>query len=191
MSPRRCDLQRLLSAPVGSFSWCLHGFVRHLGRVSRPSFSREERGAPRSPPPTLRSSWDRCRPRGGQGRSGGPRAQGADLRALSTLGAVGERPDPVPWMRSPEGGMWRGVRAGHHPRTLVFSTRSEARLQKPHVRAAAQEAACPGVGVWTQFTRDASLAWPSGPTEQGAGRPAAKAGSGSAAGTVARDPVPA
>lgn len=34
------------------------------------------------------------------------------------------------------------------------------------MRAAAQEAECPDVGVWTRFTRDASVAWPSGPSKQ-------------------------
>lgn len=34
------------------------------------------------------------------------------------------------------------------------------------MRVAAQEAECPDVGVWTRFTRDASVAWPSGPSKQ-------------------------
>ena len=167
------------------FSWV----CKALGEgVKTQIFSRGE-GSPQSPP-TLQSSWDRRRPRGGQGRSGGPRAQAADLRALSTLGGCGREARPQPPDEQSSGRDAEGSAHWPSPRTPELSTRSEARPQKPHVRAAAQEASCPGVGVWMQFTRDTSLAWPSGPSEQGAGRPATKAGSGSVAGTVAHDPVP-
>ena len=128
VSPRRCDLRWPLSAPVGCFSWCLHRFVRHLGRVSRPSFSREERETPGAPPPTLWSSWDRRRPRGA--RAGVEACVPQVLTwggGLSTLGAVGERPDPIPRVRSPAGGMRRGVGTGRHPWAPEVSTHSDAR----------------------------------------------------------------
>lgn len=117
VSPRRCDLRWPLSAPVGCFSWCLHRFVRHLGRVSRPSFSREERETPGAPPPTLWSSWDRRRPRGGQGRSGGLCAPGADLGGGSLHpGGCGREARPHPSGEESSG--WDAEGSGHWPSPL-------------------------------------------------------------------------
>lgn len=45
---------------------------------------------------------------------------------LYTLGAVGERPDPIPRVRSLAGGMRRGVGTGPHPWAPEVSTRSDA-----------------------------------------------------------------
>lgn len=90
-------------------------------------FSRGE-GDPRSSPPnSVVQSWDRRRPRWGQGRSGGLCAPDVDLGGgLYTLGAVGERPDPIPRVRSLAGGMRRGVGTGPHPWAPEVSTRSDA-----------------------------------------------------------------
>ena len=129
VSPRCCVLRRPLSTPVGSFSWCFHGFVRHSGRVSRPRFSREERGAPRAP--------QLCSPAGTDAGPEGARA-GAGARVPRLLicglsppwGAVGERPDPNPQMSSPVGGMRRGVRTGRHPGLL-----SSAHVLRPVPRS--------------------------------------------------------
>lgn len=125
-SPRRCDLRWPLSAPLGCFSWCLHRFVRHLGRVSSPSFSREERETPGAAPQL-------CGP---AGTDAGPDGARAGVEAcvprmltwggLYIQGAVGGRPDPIPRVRSPAGGMRRGVGTGPHPWAPEVSTRSDA-----------------------------------------------------------------
>lgn len=91
-------------------------------------FSRGE-GDPWSTPPQL------CGP---AGTDAGPEGARAGVEAcvpqvltwgggLSTLGAVGERPDPIPRVRSPAGGMRRGVGTGRHPWAPEVSTHSDAR----------------------------------------------------------------
>lgn len=78
-------------------------------------FSRGE-GDPRSSPPTLWSSWDRRRPRWGQGRSGGLCAPDVDLGGSLHPGGCGREARPHPSGEESSG--WDAEGSGHWPSPL-------------------------------------------------------------------------
>ena len=118
VSPRRCDLRWPLSAPVGCFSWCLHRFVRHLGRVSRPSFSREERETPGAPPQLYGPAGTDAGPEGARA--------GVEARVPQVLtwvgggslhpGGCGREARPHPSVEESSG--WDAEGSGHWPSPL-------------------------------------------------------------------------